>query len=90
MDLGFAGPAFTWTNKRQARLIVKENLDQVLVDFAWWLLFLDTAVLHLLPIKAPSISKIDGSSSWTSKAPFPLHGINVRVIFSTNVPNSSN
>ena len=46
LDLGFNGPHFTWTNKRNNRLVMK-RLDRALCNPGWHLLFKETTVLHL-------------------------------------------
>ena len=46
IDLGYNGPRFTWTNKRDTGLVMK-RLDRVLTNSHWKLLFEETNVLHL-------------------------------------------
>ena len=46
LDLGFNGPRFTWTNKRQDGLVM-ERLDRVLCNPAWKHSFEEVNVIHL-------------------------------------------
>ncbi|MQL69059.1 hypothetical protein Taro_001347 [Colocasia esculenta] len=47
LDLGFEGPAFTWTNKRKFDAIIKECLDGAFATASWRLAFPSTVVFHL-------------------------------------------
>ena len=47
IDLGFKGPPFTWTNKREGLDNIKERLDQCLCNQEWQLLFPKAGVTHL-------------------------------------------
>jgi exonuclease III len=46
LDLGFNGPRFTWTNKRD-RGLVMERLDRFFCNPSWQHLFEESTVLHL-------------------------------------------
>jgi exonuclease III len=46
LDLGFNGPRFTWTNKRQDGLVMK-RLDRVLCNPEWKQAFEEANVIHL-------------------------------------------
>uniref|UniRef100_A0A2N9F7H7 Reverse transcriptase domain-containing protein n=1 Tax=Fagus sylvatica TaxID=28930 RepID=A0A2N9F7H7_FAGSY len=46
LDLGFNGPRFTWTNKRD-RGLVMERLDRFFCNPSWQQLFEESTVLHL-------------------------------------------
>ncbi|KAK9991116.1 hypothetical protein SO802_026101 [Lithocarpus litseifolius] len=46
IDLGFNGPRFTWSNKRETGLVMK-RLDRFLATSQWKTLFEETNVLHL-------------------------------------------
>ena len=35
IDLGFIGPSFTWSNKREGLTNIRERLDQCLCDQGW-------------------------------------------------------
>ncbi|XP_072951731.1 uncharacterized protein [Typha angustifolia] len=47
MDLGFAGPAFTWSNRRSPCSLSRERLDRVLACPRWSSFFPEARVLHL-------------------------------------------
>lgn len=46
MDLGFSGPKFMWSNKRNNGLVMK-RLDRALSNPQWKVLFEDAHVCHL-------------------------------------------
>jgi exonuclease III len=50
IDLGFKGPAFTWTNKPNSSQGMHERLDQVLATSEWCTLFSDAYVNHMFRI----------------------------------------
>ena len=47
IDLGFLGPSFTWSNRREGLANIKERLDQCLCDQEWQSLFPKAGVRHL-------------------------------------------
>ena len=47
VDLGFAGPRFTWTNKREVSALIQERIDRFFVNLEWWNLFHEARVTHL-------------------------------------------
>nr|XP_023928564.1 uncharacterized protein LOC112039890 [Quercus suber] len=47
VDLGFAGPRFTWTNKREVSALIQERIDRFFVNPEWWHLFPEAHVTHL-------------------------------------------
>ncbi|XP_075671161.1 uncharacterized protein LOC142640761 [Castanea sativa] len=47
VDLGFARPRFTWTNKRGISDLIQERIDRVFVNPEWWNLFPEPRVTHL-------------------------------------------
>ena len=47
IDLGFTGPSFTWSNRREGLANIKERLDQCLCNQEWQLLFPKAGVKHL-------------------------------------------
>nr|POE91951.1 hypothetical protein CFP56_33154 [Quercus suber] len=47
IDLGFNGPSFTWSNRREGLANIKERLDQCLCDRDWQILFPKAGVKHL-------------------------------------------
>ena len=47
IDLGFIGPSFTWSNRREGLASIRERLDQCLCDQGWQTLFPKAGVRHL-------------------------------------------
>lgn len=47
VDLGFAGPKFTWSNKRQITDLILERIDRCFANPLWRILYLEAAVTHL-------------------------------------------
>ncbi|OMP00911.1 reverse transcriptase [Corchorus capsularis] len=47
LDLGFQGPTYTWTNRRQGRHRIHERLDRALSNVEWRLRFPEAIVKHL-------------------------------------------
>lgn len=47
IDLGFIGPSFTWSNRREGLANIKERLDQCLCGQEWQSLFPKAGVRHL-------------------------------------------
>lgn len=47
IDLGFQGPAYTWTNKRFSSIPTYERLDRCLANAEWCMQFPSTVVYHL-------------------------------------------
>ena len=47
IDLGFTGPSFTWSNRREGLANIKERLDQCLCNQEWQLIFPRAGVKHL-------------------------------------------
>ena len=47
IDIGFAGPRFTWTNKRNVQALIQERIDRFFVNPSWCLMFPETKVVHL-------------------------------------------
>ena len=47
VDLGFAGPKFTWTNKRQLLDLILERLDRCFANPVWRILYPEAAVTRL-------------------------------------------
>lgn len=47
VDLGYQGPAYTWTNGREGRGLVLERLDRAMATVGWTGLFPKAAVYHL-------------------------------------------
>ena len=47
IDIGFSGPRFTWTNKREVQALIQERIDGVFVNPSWCLLYPEARVIHL-------------------------------------------
>ncbi|XP_023878054.1 uncharacterized protein LOC111990509 [Quercus suber] len=47
VDLGFAGPKYTWTNKRQISDLILERLDRCFANPIWRIMYPEPVVTHL-------------------------------------------
>jgi len=47
MDIGFMGPHFTWTNRREIQALIQERIDRYFVNSSWCVIYLDARVIHL-------------------------------------------
>ena len=47
VDLGFSGPWYTWTNRREINNLIQERIDRFFMNPSWCLLFPDARVSHL-------------------------------------------
>lgn len=47
VDLGFLGPRFTWTNRREVQNLIQERIDRFFVNSDWCLLYPEARVTHL-------------------------------------------
>lgn len=47
VDMGFSGPRYTWTNKRDLNNLILERIDSFFMNPDWCLLYLDAKVKHL-------------------------------------------
>lgn len=47
VDMGFSGPRFTWTNKRDISNLILEIIDRFFMNPEWCVLYLDAKVTHL-------------------------------------------
>ena len=46
IDIGFAGPRFTWTNRREVQALIQEKIDRYFVNPSWCVIYPDTRVTH--------------------------------------------
>ena len=46
-DLGFCGPKFTWSNRREPQALIQERLDRFVANSSWYFLFPTFSVRHL-------------------------------------------
>ncbi|XP_050241299.1 uncharacterized protein LOC126690218 [Quercus robur] len=47
IDIGFSGPRFTWTNRKDIQALIQERIDRVFVNPNWCLSYLEARVVHL-------------------------------------------
>ena len=47
IDLGFTGPRFTWTKRRDIQGLIQERIDRFFVNPSWCLLYPEARVSHL-------------------------------------------
>ena len=47
IDIGFSGPRFTWTNRREFQALIQERIDRVFVNPTWCVLYPEARVVHL-------------------------------------------
>ena len=47
IDLGFAGPKYTWTNRRPISSLILERIDRCFANSVWRLLYPEAVVTHL-------------------------------------------
>nr|XP_023924931.1 uncharacterized protein LOC112036353 [Quercus suber] len=47
IDIGFSGPHFTWTNRREVQALIQEGINRVFVNPSWCLLYPEARVVHL-------------------------------------------
>ena len=52
MDLGFSGPKFTWTNKREVGGLIQCRLDRVWANPNWKATFLEATITHLAKVNS--------------------------------------
>ena len=47
IDIRFAGPCYTWTNRREIQALIQERIDRFFVNPKWCLLYPDAKITHL-------------------------------------------
>ena len=87
VDLGFSGPIFTWTNRRDVDGLIQTRIDRCWANPSWTLTYPETNVTHLPRISSDhcplllSLSRTSGSRAerafrfekmWLSHLGFPL------------------
>ena len=46
VDMGFSGPRYTWTNRREIHSLIQERIDRFFMNPSWCLFYLDAKVSH--------------------------------------------
>lgn len=44
VDMGFSGPRYTWTNRREIHSLIQERIDKFFMNPSWCLLYPDAKV----------------------------------------------
>ena len=73
IDIGFAGPRFTWTNKRNVQALIQERIDKFFVNPSWCLMFPEAKVVHLTRCHSyhcPVLLDMQPRSNANRKKPF--------------------
>ena len=73
MDLGFPGPKFTWTNKREVGDLIQCRLDRCWANSEWKRLFEEANVTHLVRVNFdhyPLLLKLSPNLGNVSDRPF--------------------
>ena len=47
IDIGFSGPRFTWTIKRNVQALIQKRIDRFFVNPSWCLMYPEAKVIHL-------------------------------------------
>ena len=47
VDIGFVGPRFTWSNRREVQALIQERIDRFFVNPSWCVLYPDAKISHL-------------------------------------------
>ena len=47
IDIGFSGPRFTWTNRREVQALIQERIDRFFMNSQWCLMYPKARVVHL-------------------------------------------
>ena len=77
-DLGFTGPKFTWTNKRDLPGLIQGRLDRVWANTNWKACYLEALVKHLTRINSdhcPLLLSLDNPPSGLGDRPFRFQPI---------------
>ncbi|XP_050242062.1 uncharacterized protein LOC126691020 [Quercus robur] len=86
LDIGFSGPRFTWTNKREVQALIQERINRFFVNPSWCLLYPEARVTHLTrshsdhcPVLLEMLPRVNGAKKrpfrfqtcWLLDATFP-------------------
>ena len=78
IDLGFMGPKFAWTNKRDLPSLIQGRLDRVWANLEWKSYFPEAHVKHLARINSnhcPLLLALDNPPIRTGERPFQFQSI---------------
>ena len=73
IDLGFAGPKYTWTNHRPITSLILERIDRCFANSGWRLLYSEAIVTHLprtFSDHCPVLLELSKSSTNNFNKPF--------------------
>lgn len=73
IDIGFSGPRFTWTNKRDVQALIQERIDRFFVNLSWCLMYPEARVTYLTRCHSdhcPVLMEMLPRMSNISKRPF--------------------
>ena len=73
LDLGFSGPKYTWTNKRDVSNLIQQRLDREWANTEWKLNFPKAAISHLPRINSdhcPILLNLEGPNMGRGERPF--------------------
>lgn len=75
IDLGYTGPPFAWTNKREPLGLIKERIDRVWMNAEWRSIFPDSRLFHLPIMQSdhcPLLLDLDHTNAIPNKKIFRL------------------
>ena len=78
MDLGFSGPKYTWTNKRELGNLIQCRLDRCWVNPGWKELYPEANVTHLARVNSdhcPLLLNLNPFLGSTADRPFRFQTI---------------
>lgn len=78
IDMGFVGPRFTWTNKRNVNALVQERIDRFFANLKWYAVYPDARVTHLTRCKSDHCSillELNPSFGVFLPRPFKFHSV---------------
>ena len=76
LDLGFAGPKYTWTNKRPVSSLILERIDRCFGNPSWRMLYPEATVTHLprtFSDHCPVLIDLLGIKPESTNRPFRFH-----------------
>nr|XP_023874857.1 uncharacterized protein LOC111987377 [Quercus suber] len=88
IDLGFLGPRFPWSNRREVDALIQERIDRVFVNPEWFSLFPEAKITHLTRCHydhCPVLLETQPRPSTFLKRPFKFHSFWVSDLSFPNV-----